>query len=99
MQFFITVFRIEQESRKNLIQRSNQWVSDKMSDRKDNKRESGMTAKRSFDDSDKMKESADSVKEPTPDHDKMEYEARREERRRSMENFLKESLDTLETYI
>lgn len=68
-----------------------------MSERKDNKRESGMSTKDSFDD--KTKQSADSVKEPSPDSDQMAFEERREERRRSLENYLKETMDSFDTYI
>lgn len=70
-----------------------------MSDRKSNKRESGMSSQKSFDESEKTKESADSVKESSPDRDRLAYEARREERRRSMEEYLKETMASIDWYI
>lgn len=62
-----------------------------MSDRKNNNRESGMSAK---DDHDKREESQESDKGSAHQDDmKEEYEGRREERRKSVENAFKHTMD------
>lgn len=64
-----------------------------MSDQKDNKRESGMSAKEP-EGNDKNNESSTSLKEAVQEYnDSKEYEGRREERRRSMEHAFKDTMD------
>lgn len=77
-----------------IIIRASKESSNEMSDRKSNNRESGMAAKESADGNDKNKESSTTVEEAVQDYNDMkEYEGLREERRKSMEHALKETMD------